>query len=120
LIHCQWGSERTGLVSAFATLLQPGATLADAQSQFSIRHLFVPVKDGKLMLAHLDQYAAWLQNHGWTHSPERFRTWTTEGFRPGSPGREDWAYDPYPLVVGTSPSGSEQKMAGTDADVNQK
>ena len=30
LIHCAWGSERTGLVSAFAELLRPGGTLADA------------------------------------------------------------------------------------------
>ena len=28
LIHCAWGSERTGLVSAFAELLRPGGTLA--------------------------------------------------------------------------------------------
>ena len=41
LIHCQWGAERTGLVSAFAELLRPGSTLDDARAQFSIRYLFV-------------------------------------------------------------------------------
>ncbi len=31
LIHCAWGSERTGLTSAFAELLRPCSTLADAR-----------------------------------------------------------------------------------------
>ena len=60
LIHCAWGSERTGLVSAFAELLRPGSTLADARAQFSLGYLFVRVNDGKVMAEHLDQYENWL------------------------------------------------------------
>ena len=37
LLHCQWGAERTGLVSAFTELLRPGSTLEEARAQFSIR-----------------------------------------------------------------------------------
>ena len=56
LIHCQWGAERTGLVSAIAELLRPGSTLDAARAQFSIRYLFVRLGDGKVMAEHLDQY----------------------------------------------------------------
>jgi hypothetical protein len=104
LIHCQWGSERTGLVSAFATLLRPGATLDDARRQFSPAYLFVRAGDGKVMAEHLDQYEAWLLGRGWSHTPDRFRLWAAEGFRPGVPSREQWPYDPYPLVVVTPPA----------------
>jgi protein tyrosine phosphatase (PTP) superfamily phosphohydrolase (DUF442 family) len=99
LIHCAWGSERTGLASAFAELLRPGSTLDDARAQFSIRYLFIRVNDGKVMAEHLDQYESWLRESGAAHSPDKFRQWATEEFRPGHPGREEWPYDPYPLVV---------------------
>ena len=104
LIHCQWGSERTGLVSAFAELLRPGSTLADARAQFSIRYLFLRLKDGKIMAEHLDQYEGWLRTHGGEHDPSRFRRWVKDGFRPQTPNREQWPYDPYPLVVVTRPA----------------
>jgi protein tyrosine phosphatase (PTP) superfamily phosphohydrolase (DUF442 family) len=104
LIHCGWGSERTGLASAFAELLRPGATLDDARAQFSIRYLFVRVKDGKIMAEHLDQYEAWLRAQGKPHHPDQFRRWVAEGFHPGQPGREQWPYDPFPLVVITRPA----------------
>ncbi len=42
LVHCAWGSERTGLASAFAELLRPGSTMADARQQLSLRFLFAP------------------------------------------------------------------------------
>ena len=31
LVHCSWGSERTGLVSAVSELLRPGHSLSDAR-----------------------------------------------------------------------------------------
>jgi len=99
LIHCAWGSERTGLVAAFAELLRPGSTLDDARAQFSIRHLFVPTNDGKVMAQHLDQYESWLRASGLKHDPANFHRWVDQGFKPGVPGREQWPYDPYPLVV---------------------
>jgi len=104
LIHCQWGSERTGLVSAFATLMRPGATLAEAKSQFSLRYLFARVGDGKLTAEHLDRYEAWLRDHRRSHEPARFRQWVDEVYRPGVPSREQWPYDPHPLVTVTRPA----------------
>jgi hypothetical protein len=103
LIHCQWGAERTGLVSAMTELLRPGSTLEDARAQFSIRYLFLPINDGKIMVEHLDQYEAWLQSQGSRHDPTNFRRWAREGFRPMAPNREQWPYDPYPLVVISRP-----------------
>src|SRR5262249_4906500 len=45
LIHCSWGSERTGLISAFAELLRPGSTIDDARAQFSVAYLFMRFGD---------------------------------------------------------------------------
>ena len=103
LIHCARGSERTGLVSAFAELLRPGGTVADAHAQFSLGYLFVRINDGKVMAEHLDQYENWLRGRGLSHQPATFRRWVREGFKPGLPNREQWPYDPYPLVVITRP-----------------
>jgi protein tyrosine phosphatase (PTP) superfamily phosphohydrolase (DUF442 family) len=106
LIHCWRGSERTGLASAVAALLEPGSDESLAESQFSLRYLFVPMGGGVVTRRHLDQYEAWLASTHSVHSPATFRTWATEAFRPGSPGREDWPYDPFPLVVTTRPTPS--------------
>jgi protein tyrosine phosphatase (PTP) superfamily phosphohydrolase (DUF442 family) len=103
LIHCAWGSERTGLVSAFAELLREGGTLAGARAQFSIRYLFMRINNGKVMAETLDQYESWLRAHGLQHDPARFHRWVDEEFQPGVPNREQWPVDPYPLVVITRP-----------------
>ncbi len=111
LIHCAWGSERTGLVSAFAELLRPDGTLEEARAQFSPGYLFVRVNDGKVMAEHLDQYENWLREGKLAHNPTTFRRWVHEGFKPGVPNREKWLYDPYPLLVITRP-GSEPEVIG--------
>jgi protein tyrosine phosphatase (PTP) superfamily phosphohydrolase (DUF442 family) len=104
LIHCEWGAERTGLVSAIAALLRPGSTPADARAQFSPYYLFLPIRDGRVMAGHLDGYEAWLREHRATHTPDQFRRWLVEVYRPGFPSRETWPYNPYPLVVVTRPT----------------
>ena len=101
-LHRQHGSERSGWASAVATLLRPGATLADG-AQFSVGYLYFGIGDGKIMAEHLDQYEHWLKTQGANHSPERFREWVDHGFRPGHPSREDWPYDPSPLIAITRP-----------------
>jgi hypothetical protein len=113
LIHCHWGSERTGLVSAIAELLRPGGTLASARRQFSAYYLYVKAGDGAVMEEHLDAYERWLRAQAAPHSPARFRRWLTGVFQPGTPSREQWPYDPYPPVVITRPAGLAR--AGGDA-----
>jgi hypothetical protein len=83
--------------------LRPGATLADAEEQFSLAYLFTGLRDGKVMREHLRQYETWLAARGAAHAPAQFRLWVHEGFQPGTPSREDWPYDPYPLVVISRP-----------------
>ncbi|WP_240907109.1 tyrosine-protein phosphatase [Paludisphaera rhizosphaerae] len=115
LIHCAWGSERTGLVSAIAELLREGSTLEDARAQFTVRYLYVPVGDGRIMSEAVDQYEAWLKSQGLEHNPTAFRRWVESGYRPGNPSREAWPYDPYPLIVVTPPdAGPTAQAAGAE------
>ncbi len=104
LIHCQLGAERTGLACAMIELLQPGRTLDDARSQFSPYYLFLPVQDGEIMIGHLRAYEEWLALGGRTHRADLFRRWLAEEYAPGSPSREEWPYDPYPLRLVTGPA----------------
>jgi protein tyrosine phosphatase (PTP) superfamily phosphohydrolase (DUF442 family) len=112
LIHCWRGAERTGLVAAMTVLLRPGSSLAEARAQFALRYLFVRAGDGAVMLEHFERYEAWLRQQGLAHSPGQFRRWIVEGFQPGRPSREQWPYDPYPLVVITRPEPRADRLAG--------
>lgn len=99
LVHCFHGSERTGITCAFAELLRPGSTLADARAQFTLRYLYTGYGDGVVTFRHLEQYEGWLRRQGTAHTPDTFRAWVATGFEPGTPCREQWDFDPYPLVV---------------------
>lgn len=101
LVHCFHGSERTGMVSAFAELLRPGATLQDAEAQFSFRHMYFGLGDGVVTRRHLEQYENWLRARSLDHSPDHFRRWLGVEYQPGQPNHDQWNYDPYPLVVVT-------------------
>lgn len=103
LVHCFHGSERTGLVSALAELLRPGSTLADADRQFSVGYLYFGIGDGVVTHHQLVAYESWLRDHRFDHTPDRLREWVRTGYTPGTPSREQWAFDPYPLVVTTRP-----------------
>ncbi len=103
LMHCAWGSERTGMVAAVSKLLSPGSTLADARRQLALQYLYVRLGDGKIMAELLDQYENWLQANHLEHRPEVFRRWVADGYVPGEPNREEWPYDPFPMVVVTRP-----------------
>lgn len=113
LVHCQWGSERTGVTTAIAELLREGSSLEDARSQLDIRYLYVRLGDGRIMAEFVDQYESWLAGQGLEHSPETFRRWAAEGYLPGRPNREDWPYDPSPLVLITRPDHAETALPET-------
>jgi hypothetical protein len=104
LLHCSWGSERTGLTAAISQLLRPGSSLASARSQLGLRYLYVRLGDGKIMAEFLDQYEQWLVHEGLSHEPEVFRRWIEDGYIPRTPSREEWPYDPSPLFTITRPS----------------
>ena len=114
LVHCAWGSERTGLASAVAELLRPSGTIAEAHGRLALRYLYARLGDGKIMAEFLDQYEDWLRRNGLVHRPEVFRRWAAEGYLPGEPNREEWPYDPSPLVVETRPRPANPSMAGKE------
>ncbi len=115
LLHCAWGSERTGLTAAVAELLTPGGTLAAARNQLALRYLYVRLGGGRIMAELLDQYENWLRTNNLEHCPEFFRQWVASGYIPGTPNREEWLYDPFPLVVVTHPARpSERDAARTE------
>lgn len=113
LIHCEWGAERTGLISAICTLLKEGATLDEGKREFSIYYMFLPIKDGLVMRGHLDRYERWLKDQGENHSPTRLREWLTRSYEPGSPSREHWPCNPYPLKIVTKPRSEAVAMWGS-------
>jgi protein tyrosine phosphatase (PTP) superfamily phosphohydrolase (DUF442 family) len=78
LIHCQSGSDRSGLASAIFLLLKTDATVAQAGGQLSLRFGHNPWGRAGCMDRILAGYVAWLAQHGWTHSPERFRGFARE------------------------------------------
>jgi protein tyrosine phosphatase (PTP) superfamily phosphohydrolase (DUF442 family) len=103
LIHCYHGSERTGLASAMAHLLTPGQSVESARREFSWRYLYFGLGDGITTFAQFDSYRDWLAGQQKPHSPETFEQWLATDFTPKWPSREQWPYDPYPLVVKSSP-----------------
>ncbi|WP_422923545.1 tyrosine-protein phosphatase [Singulisphaera sp. PoT] len=108
MVHCQWGAERTGLVTAMIELLRPGGTLESARRQFSAYYMYLPMGDGIVMAQHLESYARWLKGEGEPHTPARFREWLTSGYKPGHPSREEWPYNPYPLLIVSKATQPEQ------------
>jgi hypothetical protein len=115
LLHCAWGSERTGLAAAITELLRPGGTLQDSRGQLALRYLYARLGDGRIMAEFLDQYEDFLGRNRLEHSPEVFRRWVARGYLPGEPSREVWPYDPSPLLVVTHPPARDQSVAGREA-----
>ena len=103
LVHCFHGSERTGLVAAWAELLRPGSITTDADAQFSARYLYFGFGDGVVTHHQLVAYETWLRANHLSHTPDQLRRWVATAYTPGTPSREQWAFDPYPLVVTTRP-----------------
>lgn len=115
LIHCEWGAERTGVVSAFVELLREGSTIDDARNQFALKHLYLPIGDGKIMGEMVELYDDWLKARDLEHRPEVFRQWAADGYQPKQPSREDWPWDPYPLVVTTRPGVEQTAQSPSEA-----
>jgi protein tyrosine phosphatase (PTP) superfamily phosphohydrolase (DUF442 family) len=81
LIHCQSGSDRSGLASAIFLLLKTDATVAQARGQLSLRYGHNPWGRAGCMDRILAGYVAWLAQRGWAHAPDRFRGWARGDYR---------------------------------------
>lgn len=83
LLHCRQGADRTGLASAVVLLLQTDASLEDARRQLSLRFGHVALDRAAHLDRFFDLYAAWLREHGLTHTPVVFRRWAEEDYCAG-------------------------------------
>ncbi len=78
LIHCKWGSDRTGLASGVYLMLKRGKPPTEAARMFSVTHGHLPFLGPESLHAPFDEYAAWLEAHHENHSPEQFRDWVAQ------------------------------------------
>jgi hypothetical protein len=85
LIHCKWGSDRTGLASALYLMVKRGKSPAQALATFSIQHGHFPVFGPEHLQEPLFEYDSWLRTHHLTHTPSRFRAWVENDYRADDP-----------------------------------
>ena len=85
LIHCKWGADRTGLMSALYRLVVRGEPPEAAMNEFSLAYSHVPINGPEHLHEPIDEYAAWLRDHGLRHDPARFRLWLERDFRAADP-----------------------------------
>ncbi len=83
LIHCQQGSDRTGLAVAVWQLLYTDADEPTARRQCSLRYGHTPILRTAQMDAFFDLYEARLAERNVTHSPATFRAWAANEYKPG-------------------------------------
>jgi protein tyrosine/serine phosphatase len=75
LIHCNSGSDRTGLGSALYLLLRTDATLPQARQQLGLYYGHIPYSRASCQDRVLDCYENWLSNNNQRHTPELLRRW---------------------------------------------
>ena len=80
LIHCYKGSDRTGLVSALALVLEKDLPLDELKKQFSIRYGVLPFTKsiGPLLFS---RYEAWIQKNKKTHSRNNLLYWLKQEYQ---------------------------------------
>lgn len=79
LIHCQGGTDRSGLASAVALLLAD-RDLAEADAQFAIRFGYPGPSLGSDLPGFLAEYREWLAEHRHPHTADRFRSWVATDY----------------------------------------
>ena len=95
LIHCKSGADRTGLAVALYRMVRRAEPPEAALGSFSIEYGHVPFFGTEHLHEPLQEYAAWLQSAGLTHSATRFRTWVRNEYIATDPAR-----DPPPVQPG--------------------
>jgi protein tyrosine phosphatase (PTP) superfamily phosphohydrolase (DUF442 family) len=93
LIHCKAGSDRTGLVSALYLMSRKDVEPLRAENAFSVYYGHVPLFGTRHLHEPLREYAAWLEAHHQSHTPERFRDWVAHDYKADDPYVET---KPYP------------------------
>jgi protein tyrosine/serine phosphatase len=81
LIHCKSGSDRTGLASGLYLMARQGTPPREALRAFSLYYGHVPLLGPERLHEPFVEYAAWLESHGLTHTPDRLRSWVEREYR---------------------------------------
>ena len=81
LIHCKSGADRTGLASALYLMVRRGTPPEEAERAFTLEHGHVPLGGTEHLHEPLNEYAAWLEARGLSHSADRFRDWVKHDYR---------------------------------------
>ncbi len=81
LIHCKWGSDRTGFASGLYLMLVRGKPPRDAIRSFSLAHGHFPIGGPEHLHAPFYEYDAWLESQHLTHTPARLREWAAHAYR---------------------------------------
>jgi hypothetical protein len=85
LIHCKSGADRTGLASALYLMLKRNQPPQTAENAFALEYGHIPFFGTEHLHEPLHEYAAWLNDHCLSHSPERFRAWVKTEYRAADP-----------------------------------
>ncbi len=83
LLHCRQGVDRTGLASALTVLLKENSELTVAARQLNLRYGHLNFGRTAAMDQFLELYGHWLEAHGHTHTPERFKHWALVEYQGG-------------------------------------
>lgn len=87
LIHCKWGSDRTGMASALYLMQIKGMAPHEALRSFSLSHLHIPLGGPGNLHTLFYEYDAYLRSKGTVHTPARFREWVAQVYN--DEGSED-------------------------------
>ncbi len=82
LVHCNAGSDRSGLASALARILLEGASLEAARGELSLAYGHLPIGPGTEVDRFFDLYAEYLIDSGAPESPQTLRHWARERYVP--------------------------------------
>lgn len=83
LVHCKSGADRTGLAVVLYHLMVQKEPPQKAMAGFSIYHAHIPLFGPEKLHDPILEYADWLENHKFTHTPERFREWVEAEYQDG-------------------------------------
>lgn len=74
LLHCYRGSDRTGMASAIALILNDEPSMETIKKQFSWRYGVIPYSNS-IGLIFFRKYEDWLNATGRTHTRDNFQDW---------------------------------------------
>ncbi len=80
LIHCKWGSDRTGMVSALYRMVVRGEPPERAIAAFSIEYGHIPFFGPQKLHEPFHEYADWLKTHNAEHNAQLFRDWLARDY----------------------------------------